>query len=105
MRKFRACACRNVGKNVTGLWCSGNVFLMEKEVAMSDRETRVRERAHQLWEQEGRPHGRDFDHWERASREIDAEDNPVAAKRKAPRARKNASASNGMKPVRKKAAK
>jgi len=72
---------------------------------MSDREMRVRERAHQLWEQEGRPDGRESDHWERASREIDAEDSTLVAKKKAPRARKTASATasnGGLKPARKK---
>lgn len=72
---------------------------------MSDRETRVRERAHQLWEQEGRPDGRDFDHWERAAREIAAEDTSVATKTKAPRARKSAAAAGSdgsIKPARKK---
>ena len=29
----------------------------------------IRERAYQLWEQEGRPEGRDLDHWLRAERE------------------------------------
>lgn len=62
---------------------------------MSDREARVRERAHQLWEQEGRPDGRHHDHWEQASREIDAEGVAVAepaapARKKALRARKSA---------------
>jgi hypothetical protein len=72
---------------------------------MSDREMRVRERAHQLWEQEGRPDGRDFDHWQRASHEIDAEDSTITAKKRAPRARKSASAAasdSGLKPARKK---
>ena len=40
---------------------------------MSDREQRIRDRAHALWEQEGRPEGRHNEHWERASREIDYE--------------------------------
>jgi hypothetical protein len=40
---------------------------------MPDREQRIRERAHSLWEQEGRPEGRDREHWERAMREIDDE--------------------------------
>jgi hypothetical protein len=31
-----------------------------------DREQRVRERAYQLWEADGRPHGRDVEYWERA---------------------------------------
>lgn len=73
---------------------------------MSDREARVRARAHQLWEQEGRPHGRDADHWAQASREVDAE-GTAPAKKKAPRARKTAAKSaegGGPKPARKKRA-
>ncbi len=31
-----------------------------------DTQTRVRETAYFLWEQEGRPHGQDREHWERA---------------------------------------
>lgn len=57
---------------------------------MSDREARVRERAHQLWEQEGRPHGRDADHWDQATREVDAQDSAAPPEKKAPRARKSA---------------
>ena len=30
----------------------------------------IRERAYWLWEEEGRPEGRELDHWDRASREI-----------------------------------
>jgi hypothetical protein len=30
----------------------------------------IRERAYQIWEDEGRPHGKDFDHWLRAEREL-----------------------------------
>jgi hypothetical protein len=33
-------------------------------------ERRVRERAYAIWEQEGRPHGRDREHWERAHRAV-----------------------------------
>ncbi len=36
-----------------------------------DREQAVRERAYAIWEEEGRPHGRDLDHWHRAAAEID----------------------------------
>ncbi|TWS97336.1 DUF2934 domain-containing protein [Reyranella sp. CPCC 100927] len=39
---------------------------------MVDREERIRQRAHEIWEMEGRPDGRDQEHWERAHREIDA---------------------------------
>ena len=38
-----------------------------------DREERVRRRAHEIWEREGRPHGDEKKHWEQASNEIDAE--------------------------------
>ncbi|WP_025291649.1 DUF2934 domain-containing protein [Sphingomonas sanxanigenens] len=38
-----------------------------------DRERRVRDRAYALWEREGRPAGRQDEHWFRASREIEAE--------------------------------
>lgn len=31
---------------------------------------RIRTRAYQLWEEEGRPEGKHEDHWQRASREI-----------------------------------
>lgn len=33
-------------------------------------EDKVKIRAHQIWEEEGRPHGRDHDHWLQAEREI-----------------------------------
>jgi hypothetical protein len=38
-----------------------------------DRIERIRARAHEIWEREGRPDGRDADHWRQASDEIDAE--------------------------------
>ncbi|GAA0580085.1 DUF2934 domain-containing protein [Rhizomicrobium electricum] len=38
-----------------------------------EREDRIRERAHALWEEEGRPEGRREQHWQRACAEIDAE--------------------------------
>ena len=42
---------------------------------MSDERTRrIQDRAHALWEREGRPHGRDAQHWSQAEREIAAED-------------------------------
>jgi DUF2934 family protein len=36
---------------------------------MSEREQRIRERAHRLWEEAGCPEGRDQEFWERAERE------------------------------------
>lgn len=32
----------------------------------------IRERAHQIWEAEGRPDGRDVDHWNQAQQEMGA---------------------------------
>lgn len=39
------------------------------------REERVRQRAEQLWDEAGRPPGRDEEFWHRAEREIAEEDN------------------------------
>ena len=38
------------------------------------QDQRIRERAYQLWEQEGRQHGVPDDHWHRARREIEQGD-------------------------------
>ena len=40
----------------------------------TDREEKIRERAHLIWEREGRPEGRDAEHWAQARREIENED-------------------------------
>jgi hypothetical protein len=42
-----------------------------------DREHRIRERAHAIWESQGRPHGADRDHWDQATKEIEAEGGPA----------------------------
>ena len=36
----------------------------------TDHEERIRERAHGIWERDGRPHGCDVAHWVQAEREI-----------------------------------
>jgi len=45
---------------------------------MSSKMQRTRERAYQIWEEEGRPEGREIDHWLQAEGElhegVDAED-------------------------------
>lgn len=38
-----------------------------------ERQSKIRERAHQIWEQDGRPHGQDQAHWDRAAKEIEEE--------------------------------
>lgn len=35
-----------------------------------DDEQRIRERAHAIWEADGRPEGREKEHWQRACREL-----------------------------------
>jgi hypothetical protein len=37
-------------------------------------EDRIRRRAHEIWEREGRPEGRHEEHWAQARREVAAED-------------------------------
>lgn len=39
----------------------------------SDREERIRRRAYEIWEREGKPDGREAEHWDKAAAEIDAE--------------------------------
>jgi len=36
-------------------------------------EDSIRERAYKIWEREGRPHGRDYEHWVQARVELIAE--------------------------------
>ena len=39
-----------------------------------DRQQRVKQRAYEIWESEGRPSGRHDDHWSRADRELGDQD-------------------------------
>ena len=50
----------------------------------SPNDDRIQKRAHEIWEREGRPHGRDEHHWHLAAREIEREDSaaPGAASAK-----------------------
>lgn len=38
------------------------------------QQQQIQELAYQLWEQEGRPEGRDREHWERAQRQLQGEE-------------------------------
>ena len=42
-------------------------------VASEPDERRIRERAYDIWIEEGRPHGRDLAHWRRARQELHQE--------------------------------
>ena len=39
----------------------------------SDKTDRIQSRAHEIWEREGRPHGRHDEHWFQAQAEVEAE--------------------------------
>jgi hypothetical protein len=43
------------------------------EIAHLAREERIRLIAYALWEEEGRPHGRDLEHWQKATQLVEAE--------------------------------
>lgn len=68
-----------------------------------DREARVRARAHELWEKEGRPADHEKRHWDQASAEIDEEvANSASGKAAGPRKRAAKKAvAVGSKPARK----
>ena len=41
-----------------------------QDVVSADRNARIEERAYHFWLEEGRPHGRHNEHWQRAEREL-----------------------------------
>lgn len=47
-----------------------------------DLEHKIRERAYQLWVQEGRLHGRDLEHWLEAERAVGSDGLPAARRRR-----------------------
>ena len=49
---------------------TGHVQRDPWEMKMNDLEERIRERAYQIWEKEGRVHGRDEQHWHTAKLEL-----------------------------------
>jgi Protein of unknown function (DUF2934) len=44
---------------------------------MTNREERIRQRAHEIWEAEGRPEGQADRHWSRAAEDLDREDTAI----------------------------
>jgi len=53
-------------------------------------EATIRHRAYAIWEEEGRPDGREWDHWERALREIVSPAPQMIESTPAPKPRKTA---------------
>lgn len=69
----------------------------------SDYERRIRERAYEIWVREGRPHGRDAEHWQRAEAEISSESG-IAADRAAARSKPRSEAPPAAAPLHSRAA-
>lgn len=48
---------------------------------MNDHNERIRQRAHEIWEEEGRPEGREYSYWLRAKADVgdEAESEPERA--------------------------
>jgi len=63
---------------------------------MDDHDERIRQRAHEIWEEEGRPEGREYSHWLRARAEI--QDTAGVAPAEAGRASKADIARNALPP-------
>ncbi|AZO55451.1 DUF2934 domain-containing protein [Mesorhizobium sp. M00.F.Ca.ET.151.01.1.1] len=51
-----------------------------------DRQERIRNRAHQIWQEEGQPAGHHERHWQQAAADIDREDAGSADKKPARKA-------------------
>ena len=64
---------RKPGRRTGGNAASGD-GAAEHSPRPFEREQRIRKRAHALWEREGRPEGRNEEHWAQACREIDTEE-------------------------------
>lgn len=58
---------------------------------MSDKGKTVHERAYEIWQSEGEPHGRDRDHWAQAEREFGESAPSEAAPESAPETADDAS--------------
>jgi Protein of unknown function (DUF2934) len=60
-----------------------------------DKQTRIEQRAYALWQMEGRPDGRHEEHWQRAAREIEAEETADAAVSRTAQRIRRSSANSG----------
>jgi hypothetical protein len=67
---------------------ANQLSLGHREYAMQDNlERLIRARAHQHWEQEGRPEGRAEDHWFEARKLVESTKRPAAKAAPAPKAK------------------
>lgn len=66
----------------------------------ADNDAAIRDRAYEIWEREGRPTGREHEHWAEAAREIEGTGAPAApADKKAGKASLPSLGAEGMSPV------
>jgi len=63
----------------------------------TEKHKRIEQRAYLFWETEGQPHGRDEEHWHRAARQIEAEQEVHIAEKPREKASGRATASSGRK--------
>ena len=63
--KVRGC----LNESLRRLWPEA-VLLAGSRLAPAEREERIRARAYELWQEEGRPGGRELDHWQRAASQV-----------------------------------
>ena len=75
---------------------------MSKSTKLTLNETEIGLRAYQIWEAEGKPNGKDFEHWLKAKAELAAAIEKPAVKA-APAKKPAAKASAAKKPAAKKA--
>ena len=52
---------------------------------ITDRRDAIEAHAYAIWEREGRPDGKDLEHWLRAEAEVDAEQTGASARQEAPK--------------------
>ena len=64
----------------------------------AEKVKRIEQRAYLFWEAEGQPHGRHEEHWHRAARQIEAEEEVhIAEKPRKAKASERATANSGRK--------
>jgi hypothetical protein len=63
-----------------------------------EKQKRIEQRAYLFWEAEGQPHGRHEEHWHRAARQVEAEEDVrIAEKPRKGKAAEQAAANSGRK--------
>ena len=63
----------------------------------TEKQKRIEQRAYLFWQTEGQPHGRHEEHWDRAARQIEAEETVHVAEKPRKKASGRATASSGRK--------